>query len=70
LQTVALIAILTMNEIVWHSLVSLFFGSSPVRRLSHHQTLDRSCDGSVPGHLGLRLLWQASETAGGQTARE
>jgi threonine/homoserine/homoserine lactone efflux protein len=46
---VALIAILTMNEIVWYSLVSLLFGiiaSAPP--LPHHQMLDRSCGGSVP----------------------
>src|SRR5262245_17851985 len=29
---VVLITILTANEVVWYSLVSLFFGSSPVRR--------------------------------------
>ena len=30
-MVVTLIVIVTMNEIIWYSLVSLFFGSSPVR---------------------------------------
>src|SRR5262249_60975785 len=61
---VALIAILTMNEIVWYSLVSLFFGSPPVRRLYlvTKRWLDRAA-GVFLGLLGLRLLWQASEAA-------
>jgi RhtB (resistance to homoserine/threonine) family protein len=63
-MTVVLIAILTMNEIVWYSLVSLFFGSSPVRRLYliTKRWLDRAT-GAFLGLLGLRLLWQASEAA-------
>ena len=32
-MVVALIAIVTMNEIVWFSLVSLFFASALVRRV-------------------------------------
>jgi len=61
---VALIAILTMNEIVWYSLVSLLFGSPPVRRcyLITKRWIDRAT-GAFLGFLGLRLLWQASETA-------
>src|SRR5262245_51966373 len=61
---VALIAIVTMNEIVWYSLVSLFFGSPPVRRLYlvTKRCLDRAA-GAFLGLLGLRLLWQASEAA-------
>jgi len=63
-MTVALIVILTMNEIVWYSLVSLFFGSSPVRRLylTTKRWIDRTT-GAFLGLLGLRLLWQASDTA-------
>ena len=61
---VALIAILTMNEIVWYSLVSLLFGSSPARRLYFvtKRWIDRAA-GAFLGLLGLRLLWQASEAA-------
>jgi len=63
-MTVALIAILTMNEILWYSLVSLFFGSSPVRRLYliTKRWIDRAT-GAFLGLLGVRLLWLASETA-------
>jgi RhtB (resistance to homoserine/threonine) family protein len=63
-MAVALIAIVTMNEIVWYSLVSLFFGSSPVRRfyLVAKRWIDR-VTGALLGLLGLRLLWQAGETA-------
>ena len=61
---VALIAIVTINEIVWYSLVSLFFGSSPVRRfyLVAKRWIDRAT-GAFLGLLGLRLLWQAREAA-------
>ena len=61
---VALIAMLTMNEIVWYSLVSLFFGSSQVRcfYLITKRWIDRTT-GAFLGLLGLRLLWQASESA-------
>jgi threonine/homoserine/homoserine lactone efflux protein len=61
---VALIVILTMNEVVWYSLVSLFFGSSPVRRcyLVAKRWIDRAT-GAFLGLIGLRLLWQASEAA-------
>lgn len=38
----ALIAIVTLNEIVWYSLVSVFFGSPPVRRFYLAAKLDRS----------------------------
>jgi RhtB (resistance to homoserine/threonine) family protein len=61
---VALIVIVTMNEVVWYSLVSLFFGSSPVRRfyLVAKRWIDRAT-GAFLGFLGVRLLWQASEAA-------
>jgi threonine/homoserine/homoserine lactone efflux protein len=60
----ALIAIVTMNEIVWYSLVSLFFGSPPVRRfyLIAKRWIDRAT-GAFLGLLGLRLLWQARDPA-------
>jgi RhtB (resistance to homoserine/threonine) family protein len=61
---VALIAIVTMNEIVWYSLVSLFFGSSPVRRfyLRAKRWIDRAT-GAFLGLLGLRLLARAADPA-------
>jgi RhtB (resistance to homoserine/threonine) family protein len=60
----ALIAIVTMNEIVWYSLVSLFFGSSPVRRfyLTAKRWIDRATAAFL-GVLGVRLLWQAGDAA-------
>jgi RhtB (resistance to homoserine/threonine) family protein len=63
-MVVALIAIVTMNEIVWYSLVSLFFGSPPVRRvyLVAKHWIDR-VTGAILGLLGLRLLWQARNAA-------
>jgi RhtB (resistance to homoserine/threonine) family protein len=61
---VALIAIVTMNEAVWYSLVSLFFGSSSVRRfyLTAKRWIDRAT-GAFLGLLGLRLLWRADDPA-------
>jgi threonine/homoserine/homoserine lactone efflux protein len=61
---VALIAIVTMNEIVWYSLVALFFGSPPVRRayLVAKQWIDR-VTGLFLGALGLRLVWHAGDAA-------
>lgn len=60
----ALIAIVTMNEIAWYSLVSLLFGSSPVRRfyLTAKRWIDRAT-GALLGFLGLRLLGQAADAA-------
>jgi RhtB (resistance to homoserine/threonine) family protein len=59
----ALIGIVTVNEVVWYSLVSLFFGSSPVRRfyLIAKRWIDR-VTGAFLGALGLRLLWRVGET--------
>jgi threonine/homoserine/homoserine lactone efflux protein len=53
-----------MNEIVWYSLVSLFFGASPVRRfyLIAKRWIDRATAAFL-GLLGLRLLWQAGDAA-------
>lgn len=61
---VTLIAIVTVNEIAWYSLVSLFFGSSPVRRgyLLAKRWIDRAT-GAFLGLLGLRLLWRAGDPA-------
>jgi len=63
-MVVALIAIVTVNEIAWYSLVSLFFGSSPVRRvyLVAKRWIDRAT-GAFLGLLGLRLLWRAGDPA-------
>jgi len=58
----ALLAIVTMNEILWYSLVSLFFGSSPARRfyLVAKRWIDR-VTGAFLGLLGLRLLWLSGD---------
>jgi RhtB (resistance to homoserine/threonine) family protein len=63
-MVVALIAIVTMNEIIWYSLVSLFFGSSRVRHfyLMAKRWIERAT-GAFLGLLGLRLLWQAGDAA-------
>jgi threonine/homoserine/homoserine lactone efflux protein len=63
-MTMALIVIVTVNEIVWYSLVSLFFGSASVRRLYlvAKRWIDRTT-GAFLGLLGLRLLWQARAAA-------
>jgi RhtB (resistance to homoserine/threonine) family protein len=60
----ALIVMVTLNEIVWYSLVSLFFGSSPVRRfyLIAKRWIDRAT-GAFLGLLGLRLLARAGDAA-------
>jgi threonine/homoserine/homoserine lactone efflux protein len=61
---VALIAIVTANEIVWYGIVALFFGSAPVRRayIAAKRWIDRTT-GLFLGALGLRLLWQAGDAA-------
>ena len=61
---VALIAIVAINETVWYSLVSLFFGSSPVHRsyLMAKRWIDRAT-GAFLSLLGLRLLWRAGDPA-------
>jgi RhtB (resistance to homoserine/threonine) family protein len=61
---VTLIAIVTMNEIVWYSLVALFFGAQPVRRayLTAKKWIDRTT-GVFLGVLGLRLVWHAADAA-------
>lgn len=61
---VALMVIVTLNEVVWYTLVSLFFGSAPVRRfyLTAKRWIDRAT-GAFLGLLGLRLLWRAGDPA-------
>jgi threonine/homoserine/homoserine lactone efflux protein len=60
----ALIAIVTLNEIVWYSLVALCFGSGPVRRfyLGAKKWIDRAT-GLFLGALSLRILWEARAAA-------
>jgi len=60
----ALIAIVTLNEIVWYSLVALCFGSGPVRRfyLGAKKWIDR-VTGLFLGALSLRILWEARAAA-------
>jgi threonine/homoserine/homoserine lactone efflux protein len=63
-MVMALIVIVTANEIVWYSLVSMFFGSSPVRRFyfTAKRWIDRTT-GVFLGLLGARLLWRAGDAA-------
>lgn len=58
----ALLAIVTLNEVVWYSLVSLFFGAPPVRTfyIGAKRWIDRAT-GVFLGALGLRLLWRAGD---------
>lgn len=60
----ALIAIVTFNELWWYTAVSVFFSSGPVRRfyLRAKVWIDR-VTGVFLGALGLRLLWGAQEGA-------
>jgi threonine/homoserine/homoserine lactone efflux protein len=57
-MTVALIAIVSFNEVWWYSAVALFFGAGPVRAfyLRAKSWIDR-VTGLFLGALGLRLLW-------------
>jgi RhtB (resistance to homoserine/threonine) family protein len=63
-MVIALIAIVTLNEVVWYSLVSLFFAASPVRRfyLVAKRWIDRAT-GVFLGALGVRLLWRVGDAA-------
>lgn len=60
----ALLAIVTTNEVVWYVLVALCFGSGPVRRfyLGAKKWIDR-VTGLFLGALSLRILWQARDAA-------
>jgi threonine/homoserine/homoserine lactone efflux protein len=62
-MTLALIAIVSLNEVWWYSVVALFFGSGPIRRfyLKAKVWIDR-VTGLFLGALGLRLLWSARDT--------
>lgn len=61
-MTVALIALVSFNELWWYTVVALFFGAGPVRRfyLRAKAWIDR-ITGLFLGALGLRLLWAAGE---------
>jgi threonine/homoserine/homoserine lactone efflux protein len=61
---VALIGLVTFNEIWWYALVALFFGAGPMRRsyIRAKVWIDRAT-GLFLGVLGLRLLWAARESA-------
>jgi len=61
-MTLALIAIVSFNELWWYTVVALFFGAGPVRSfyLRAKAWIDR-ITGLFLGALGLRLLWAARE---------
>jgi threonine/homoserine/homoserine lactone efflux protein len=61
-MTLALIAIVSFNEVWWYSVVALFFGAGPVRSfyLKAKVWIDR-VTGLFLGALGLRLLWSARD---------
>ncbi len=61
-MTLALIVIVSFNEVWWYTAVALFFGSGPVRSfyLRAKAWIDRTT-GLFLGALGLRLLWSARE---------
>ena len=61
-MTITLIAIVSLNEVWWYSVVALFFGAGPVRRfyLKAKVWIDR-VTGLFLGALGLRLLWGARD---------
>ena len=59
-MTVVLIAMVSLNEVWWYSLVALFFGSGPVRGfyLAAKTWIDRVV-GVFLGAVGLKLIWAA-----------
>ncbi|MBG1231370.1 LysE family translocator [Aestuariivirga litoralis] len=59
-MAVALIAMVSLNEVWWYSLVALFFGAGPVRSfyLKAKAWIDRFT-GAFLGVLGIKLLWGA-----------
>ncbi len=61
-MTLALIFIVSFNEVWWYSAVALFFGSAPVRNvyLRAKAWIDR-VTGLFLGALGLRLLWSVRD---------
>jgi threonine/homoserine/homoserine lactone efflux protein len=62
-MVVALIAMVSLNEVWWYSAVSLFFSVGPVRSfyLKAKAWIDR-VTGLFLGALGLKLLWGAIKT--------
>ena len=58
---IALLVIVTLNEVWWYSAVALFFGAGPVRAfyLRAKTWIDR-ITGIFLGTLGARLLWNAT----------
>jgi threonine/homoserine/homoserine lactone efflux protein len=60
----ALLAIVTTNEVVWYVIVALCFGSGPVRHfyIGAKKWIDR-VTGLFLGALSLRILWQARDAA-------
>jgi len=62
-MVVALVAIVTANEIVWYTLVALCFGSGPVRRIyiGAKAWIDRLVGLFLDG-LSIRLLMRAGDT--------
>ncbi len=58
----ALIGIVTFNEVWWYTVVALFFGAGPVRQfyIRAKVWIDR-VTGLFLGVLGLRLLWGARD---------
>ncbi|WP_395689706.1 LysE family translocator [Aestuariivirga sp.] len=61
-MSLALIAIVSFNELWWFSAVALFFAAPPVRRvyLRAKPWIDR-VTGLFLGALGLRLLWSVQD---------
>ena len=61
-MVLALIFIVSFNEVWWYTAVALFFGAGPVRRfyLRAKVWIDR-VTGLFLGGLGLRLLWSARD---------
>ena len=61
---IALVVIFTINEISWYTLVSLCFGSVPVRRayIGAKTWIDR-VTGLFLGGLSFRIMWQAQDAA-------
>jgi threonine/homoserine/homoserine lactone efflux protein len=59
-MTLALIGIVGCNDLIWYSVVAMFFGSTPVRRfyLDAKAWIDRAI-GLALAALALRLLWTA-----------
>ena len=63
-MVVALIAIVTANEVAWYTLVALCFGSGPIRRfyLAAKAWIDRAT-GVFLAVLSLRLMLRATDMA-------